>query len=124
MPHSRAYMATCSFTKTKQLPISEEKLVQAEYKAGREKALKELNAEQIVRDKIRKNLITGAGYPQAKVEEQLAKVEEVPQELVEAYVKMQRNLIKFRLANDDDYKRSKHPDAPNDSKQFEHLNNF
>jgi hypothetical protein len=58
------------------------------------------------------------------VEEQLSKVGEIPEELVEAYIKMQRNLIKFRLANDDDYKRSRHPDAPNDSKQFENLNNF
>lgn len=124
MPHSRAYTATCSFSKAKKLPISEEKLLEKEYKASREKALQGLNVEHIVRDKIRKNLITGAGYPQAKVEEQLAKVEEIPEELVEAYVKMQRNLIKFRLANDPDFKRSRHPDAPNDSKQFEHLNDF
>ena len=123
-PHSRAYNSTCAFGKSTKLPIAEEKLLKKEYKASREKILQDLNVEQIVRNKIRKNLITGAGYPQSKVEEQLSKVDKVPEELIDAYIKMQKNLVKFRLANDPDFKRSKHPDAPNDSKQFEHLNDF
>ena len=124
MPHSRAYSSTCSFSKSAKLPVSEEKLLKKEYVASRDKILQELDAEQIVRDKIRKNLILGAGYPQAQVEEQLQQVESMPEELIDAYIKMQKSLIKFRLANDSDFNRSRHPDAPNDSNQFEHLNNF
>lgn len=44
MPHSRAYSATCSFSKSSKLPISEEKLLKKEYVASREKVLEDLDA--------------------------------------------------------------------------------
>ena len=123
-PQSRAYMSTCSFSKDKRAPIAEEKLLAKEWQGDGKKALAEIDAEKVVRDQIRRNLITGGGFAQAKVEETLSKVDEIPQELVEAYVKMQRNLIKYRIANDDDWAKSQSANSPNDANQFEHLKKF
>jgi len=37
-----------------------------------------MNAQTEIRNIIRKNLITGGGFPQARVEELIAKVPEIP----------------------------------------------
>jgi hypothetical protein len=47
-----------------------------------------MKAESEVRNIIRKNLITGGGFPQMKVEELIAKVPEIPKELVQAYLEL------------------------------------
>jgi len=48
-------------------------------------------------------LITGGGFPQAKVEEVMQSVGEVPDELVKAYFELQAKCIKFRMSEDDDF---------------------
>ena len=62
-----------------------------------------MEAEPEVRNVIRKNLITGGGFPQAKVEELIAKIPTIPPELVQAYLDLQKSAIKYRLSEDDDY---------------------
>ena len=101
---SRAYSSTCSFTKDKTLPMSEAVLKTNDYMKDRSKKLAEINAEHTVRDKVRRNMIINGGFPQAKVEEKLGSIKEMPKELVAAYIKMQKAAIKFRLSQDDDYK--------------------
>ena len=69
----------------------------------RSKKLAEINAEASVRDQVRRNLIVSGGFPQAKVEEKLGQIGDLPPELVKAWVKMQRACLKFRLSEDEDY---------------------
>ena len=86
-PLSRAYLSISSFTKTKALTKEEEKITKAEgFHADRSKKLASMEAEPEVRDVIRKNLITGGGFPQARVEELIAKIPEIPPDLVKAYL--------------------------------------
>jgi len=86
-PLSRAYVSISSFVKDKTMSKEEDKISKKEgYHADRTKKLQTMGAEPEVRNVIRKNLITGGGFPQARVEELIAKVPEIPKELVEAYL--------------------------------------
>jgi hypothetical protein len=103
-PLSRAYLSVSSFTKGKTLSKEEEKITKADgYHADKNKKLSTMQCESEVRNIIRKNLITGGGFPQAKVEETLAKVPSIPKELVQAYLDLQKSAIKYRLSEDEDY---------------------
>lgn len=103
-PLSRAYLSISSFTKGKTLSKEEEKITKSDgYHADKNKKLSTMQGESEVRNIIRKNLITGGGFPQAKVEEVLAKVPEIPKELVKAYLDLQKSAIKYRLSEDEDY---------------------
>lgn len=57
-----------------------------------------------LKEQIRKNLITAGGFPQQKVDEVFKSSEILmPPELVHAYLQMQLDCIKFRLAEDTDF---------------------
>ena len=101
--HSRAYQATCSFNPSKPIPKSEEARLLKDYSADRLKKLSQLSAESVLKDEIRKNIITGGGFPQAKVEEMMSSVGELPAELVEAFIKMEKAKLKFCLSEDVDF---------------------
>lgn len=97
----------------------EEKISKNEgYHADRAKKLESMGVQNEVRNVIRKNLITGGGFPQARVEELIAKVPEIPKELVEAYLDLQKKAIKYRLEEDDDYQHAK---TTGQKDQFENL---
>lgn len=68
-PHSRAYSATCSFTKNKTLTKDEERRSVQGYHADKNKKLQQLKAMDELKELARKNLITGGGFPQAKVDD-------------------------------------------------------
>lgn len=68
-PHSRAYNATCSFTKNKTLTKDEERRSVQGYHADKSKKLQQLKAMDELKELARKNLITGGGFPQAKVDD-------------------------------------------------------
>jgi len=102
-PLSRAYISTSSFGKSNVLSKEEEKISTQDYHTDKQKKLDSLKAEPMVRDAIRRNLITGGNFPQAKVEEILQTVPTLPDELVEAYIKMQKSSIKYRLVDDEDF---------------------
>ena len=101
--HSRAYQATCSFNPSKPIPKSEEARLLKDYSADRLKKLSQLSAESVLKDEIRKNIITGGGFPQAKVEEMMSSVGELPAELVEAFIQMEKSKLKFCLSEDVDF---------------------
>lgn len=101
--HSRAYQATCSFNPSKPIPKSEEARLLKDYSADRLKKVSKLSGESVLKDEIRKNIITGGGFPQAKVEEIMGTVTELPEELVEAYIKMEKARLKFCLSEDVDF---------------------
>lgn len=95
--------------------MSEAVAKQNDYMKDRSKKLSEMSAAPIVRDKIRRNLIINGGFPQSKVEEKLGAIGEIPKEITEAYMKMQKAAVRFRLAQDDDFERmqkDKFADAP------------
>ena len=118
-PLSRAYNSISSFQKDKAMSKEEEKISKNEgYHADRTKKLEGMGAQNEVRNVIRKNLITGGGFPQARVEELIAKVPEIPKELVEAYLNLQKKAIKYRLEEDDDYQHAK---TTSQKDQFENL---
>jgi hypothetical protein len=63
-PLSRAYLSISSFLKDKTLNLEEEKISKNDgYHADRSKKVQQLEAEPEVRNVIRKNLITGGGFP-------------------------------------------------------------
>lgn len=101
--HSRAYQATCSFNPSKPIPKSEEARLLKDYSVDRLKKLSQLSAESVLKDEIRKNIITGGGFPQAKVEEMMSSVGELPAELVEAFIQMEKAKLKFCLSEDVDF---------------------
>jgi hypothetical protein len=106
-PLSRAYLSISSFTKGKTLSKDEEKITKADgYHADKNKKLSTMQGESEVRNIIRKNLITGGGFPQAKVEEVLSRVPTIPKELVQAYLDLQKSAIKYRLSEDEDYQKA------------------
>ena len=102
-PLSRAYLSTSSFAKSSILSKEEEKISTQDYHTDKKKKLDALKAEPKVRDAIRRNLITGGGFPQAKVESVMQNIPTLPDELVEAYLKMQKSTIKYRLVDDEDF---------------------
>ena len=103
-PLSRAYLSLSSFVKEKTLSKEEEKIKKAEgYHTDKKKKLEAMQVEPEVRNVIRKNLITGGGFPQARVEELMGKVPTIPAELVSAYLDLQKKTIKYRISEDDDY---------------------
>lgn len=101
--HSRAYQATCSFNSSKPVPKSEEARLLKDYSADRLKKMSNLSGESVLKDEIRKNIITGGGFPQAKVEEMMSGVTEIPAELVEQFIKMEKARLQFCLSEDVDY---------------------
>ena len=101
--HTRAYQATCSFNPSKPIPKSEEARLLKDYSADRLKKLSQLSAESVLKDEIRKNIITGGGFPQAKVEEIMSSIGELPAELVESFIKMEKAKLKFCLSEDVDF---------------------
>ena len=107
-PLSRAYQTTCSFTKGKKMTVEEAKLQVRGYHADQEKKLNAMSASTEVKEIIRKNLITGGGFPQAKVDDIFSskkeKPVELPESLVKAFLNLQKATIKFRLSEDEDYK--------------------
>ena len=107
---SRAYGATCSFSDSKP-PLSESRT--ADYMKEREKVLGEIDAQATVLDEVRRNMIVSGGFPQAKVEEKLGSVGKLPDDLIRAWVEMQRSAVKFRLSQDEDYEELKKDGAPN-----------
>lgn len=118
-PLSRAYNSISSFQTNKALSKEEEKISKQEgFHADRAKKLQSMEAESEVRNVVRKNLITGGGFPQARVEELIAKVPQIPKELVEAYLDLQKKAIKYRLEEDEDYQHAKTSDQKD---QFENL---
>lgn len=95
-----------------------------DYMKDRSKKLAEIEALPLVKDKIRRNLIINGGFPQAKVEEKLGTIGEIPKELAEAYLKMQKACVRFRLAQDDDFEKmqkDKHADAPQNPQMYNNL---
>jgi len=52
---------------------------------------------------VRKNLITGGGFPQAKVEEVMKSMGDIPSDLVESFLEMEKQAIRFRLSQDKDF---------------------
>ena len=107
---SRAYGATCSFRDSKP-PLSESRT--ADYMKEREKVLGEIDAQATVLDEVRRNMIVSGGFPQAKVEEKLGSVGKLPDDLIKAWVEMQRSAVKFRLSQDEDYEELRNDNAPN-----------
>lgn len=118
---SRAYSSTCSFGSSKVLTKEEQKLTEKDFYADREKKLAAISGQAKVKNEIRKNIIVGGKFPQAKVEEVLKNITEVPPELVKAYVDLQKSAIKFRISEDADYKIANQPNAQNPKEQFESL---
>ena len=110
---SRAYSSLCSFTTSKTLTQEEEKLSAQDYFADKQKKLSQISAQRQFRDQVRKNVIVGGKFPQAKVEEVMVKIPDIPQDLVKAYLEMQKSCIKFRLSEDADFKMANQPNAPN-----------
>jgi hypothetical protein len=80
-----------------------------------------MEAEPVVRNAVRKSLITQGGFPQKKVEEIMKDEPAMPDELVKAFIKMQKASIKFRLADDADYQKAVLPGALNKKEQFDFL---
>ena len=62
-PMSRAYLSTSSFGKSNVLSKEEEKISTQDYHTDKQKKLDGLKAEPMVRDAIRRNLITGGNFP-------------------------------------------------------------
>lgn len=83
--------------------------------------LEEVHGESEVRDAIRKNLIINGKFSQAKVEEKMKEISEIPAPLVQAFLNMQKSAIKFRLDNDPDYQEMLKPGAPNNQEEIAHL---
>tara|TARA_B110000285_G_C15107159_1_gene608716 strand:+ start:1699 stop:2142 length:444 start_codon:yes stop_codon:yes gene_type:complete len=123
-PLSRAYISTSSFSKSNVLSKEEEKISTQDYHTDKQKKLDSLKAEPMVRDAIRRNLITGGNFPQAKVEEILQTVPTLPDELVEAYIKMQKSSIKYRLVDDEDFQAAQKSSDPITKDQFKNLQNL
>lgn len=121
-PLSRAYQTTCSFSKSKTLTVEEAKLQKRGYHADQDKKLNELRAGNEVREIIRKNLITGGGFPQAKVDEIFSNKKEnqlkLPESLVKAFLEMQKATVKLRLSEDEDFKESTKPGSTQNKDQF------
>lgn len=63
----------------------------------------------------------GGGYPQVKVEETLSSIPKIPDNLVEAYLKMQKACVKFRICNDEDYGKILCEDSPVSPDAYEFL---
>jgi hypothetical protein len=84
-----------------------------DYFADKQKKLSQISAQRQFRDQVRKNVIVGGKFPQAKVEEVMVKIPDIPQDLVKAYLEMQKSCIKFRLSEDADFKMANQPNAPN-----------
>ena len=105
-PLSRAYTSGCSFTKQKALSQEEEKQMMQGFHIDKSKQLESLDATKELRELIRKNLITDGNFPQGKIDPlfQDSSLMQLPPDLVKAYLNMQRAAIKFRLAEDDDFK--------------------
>lgn len=56
--------------------------------ADQDQKLAKIESEKMVRDEIRRNIITDGKFPQAKVEEVLGQVGDLPPALVQAYLDM------------------------------------
>lgn len=119
--HSRAYASTCSFSKQKTLTLEEEKQTVQGYHADKDKRLAELQGATVLKELARKNLITGGGFPQAKVDGLFAEGVTMSPDLVGAFLEMQRAAIKFRLSEDSDFEAAVQPGAPNSAEQFQYL---
>jgi hypothetical protein len=102
-PHSRAYNATCSFTKNKTLTKEEERRSVQGYHADKSKKLQQLKPMDELKELARKNLITGGGFPQAKVDDLFSAGVTMKPELVQAFLDMQKACVKFRLSEDADF---------------------
>ena len=70
----------------------------------------------MVKDKITRSLID-TGYPSAKVDEVFKDITDLPQSLVDSYLKMCRENFKEILENNDDYQDIK----TKGGKQYPHL---
>lgn len=75
----------------------------------------------MLKELARKNLITGGGFPQAKVDNLFAEGVTMSPDLVSAFLEMQRAAIKFRLSEDSDFEAAVKPGASNSAEQFEYL---
>lgn len=87
----------------------------------KEKRLAALVPHEELASAIKRNLCTGGGLPQMKVEEKMGESGQLPDNFVKAFLKMQMKCIKFRLSEDDDYHKAIEPNAPNSKEQFENL---
>lgn len=122
--HSNAYKALCSFSSKSGLVIAdEEKQATKDYHYDENKRMQEMNGEKVLRDLCRKNLIKDGNLPQNTVDPLFADAQKmVPsKELVQAFLKMQKECIKFRLSEDDDFIAAAAPGSNLNQGQFENL---
>ena len=109
-PLSRAYLSLCPSSRVSNKQVQDEKNSANEYLAHGANKKKEHFKEENVKQTIRANLMT-AGYPQAKVDEAMGKVDSLPESLVHSYYEMLREDVINRVRNDPDFNDKRGPDG-------------
>lgn len=122
-PLSHAYISTCSFSKKGVVTVEEEKKMVQGYHADKTKMIAALDAKHELRELARKNLISDGNLAQGNIDPLFADAEKMipPNELVLAFLKMQKAAIKFRLSEDEDFIAASASGSTLNPGQFENL---
>lgn len=94
-----------------------------DYYADKSKKLEALDPAEVLREIMRKNLIVDGNFPQGDIDPMFADKAKfvMPKALVEGFLKMQKNCIKFRLSQDKDFQAAMAPNSQQNEGQFENL---
>lgn len=112
--HSNAYKALCSFSsKSGNVIADEQRQAIKDYHVDQTKRLQAMDAAKELRELCRKNIIKDGGLPQNTVDGLFADQTKMqpPRELVQAFLNMQRECVKMRLSEDDDFAEAIKPGA-------------
>jgi len=99
-PLSRAYLSLDTTTNNE---LAGDESKQAKESYVRDKEEKAKTRPQIFRNKMREGIIDTGLFKTASVDKELKAIDELPQELVQAYFDMIHKGLKFRLSRDQDY---------------------